>query len=82
MKNEEKLVIQWEIEKGFINDKEDFISYENEEYFETYEQAKKEFDSIIFNTQKHNDYACLWKVELLDGSETGRDLYGMRKESE
>lgn len=70
----------WEIELGFKNDMGDFISYETTYECDTYEEAKKEFDSIILNTPKHNDYACLWKVELLDGSETGRDLYEIKEE--
>ena len=72
----------WEIELGFQNDMEDFISYETIWEFEDYNEAKKEFDSIIFNTPKHNDYACLWQVKLIEGVEIGRDLLEIRKEKE
>jgi hypothetical protein len=76
----EDLKTIWEIEMGFKNDMGDYISYDTTYECEDYEEVKKEFDSVILNTPKHNDYVCLWKLELVDGEEVHRELLQIREE--
>ena len=56
--------IKFVVDKGFINKKGDYISYEITEEYDSYKTAMRHYNNVFLNSPNKNEYVQL--IETLD----------------